>query len=142
MQQITDDEYWMGLAVMSAAASECNRKQCCIIVDDDDKIVSIGVNSLNKTTKHLVCAETNALFNCCLPLNSGTAYVTHVPCMNCISNFILSKIKKIVYLQQEQINSDAINIIRASMDMERFSGNLNWMRDYLKSSEVFSSPEI
>lgn len=136
MRKISDSEHWMGMAVMAAAASQLKRKQSCIIIDENDKILSIGVNSFDATTNRFICAETNALFSCCLPLNSATAFVTHLPCDNCISNFHVAKVERIIYLQQE---TETTNSNRNYMNLEIFTGNLNWMRDYLKSCEVFSS---
>lgn len=118
---ITWDEYFMGIAELSALRSkDPNTKVGACLVGEDNRVVSIGYNGMphhldesklswNKgeglDSKYLyVChAELNAILN----VKSGTSlqgcrcYVTLFPCNECAKALIQSGIKEIVYLDDK-----------------------------------------
>jgi|GEM_PF-21468 len=125
---ISWDEYFMGLAILSAQRSKDNSTQVgACIVDDDHKIVSVGYNGMPigcdddempweranddplKTKYPYVChAEFNAILN--NPgknLKGTTIYVTLYPCNECAKAIIQSGIKKVVYLDNKYADTDA-----------------------------------
>ena len=114
---ISWDEYFMGIASLSALRSkDPNTQVGACIVDSDKKVVSIGYNGMprhvdeeeltwNKgeglDSKYLyVChAEFNAILNTRngAALNGCTLYVTLFPCNECAKAIIQTGIKEIVY---------------------------------------------
>lgn len=130
MNNISWDEYFMGLAVLSSLRSkDPNTKVGACIVDDEHKVVSIGYNGMptgidetqiswNKgeglDSKYLyVChAEFNAILNTRngSALKGCTLYVTLFPCNECAKAIIQVGIKELVYLDnkyEDQINTMA-----------------------------------
>ena len=114
---ISWDEYFMGIASLSALRSKDPSTQVgACIVDSDKKVVSIGYNGMprhldeskltwNKNegldSKYLyVChAEFNAILNTKggHSLNGCTLYVTLFPCNECAKAIIQTGIKEVVY---------------------------------------------
>lgn len=121
MEQITWDEYFMGIAIITSKRSKDPSSQVgAVIVDDDHKVVSIGYNGMprhiddrslswNKNegldNKYLyVC---HAEFNAILNVRNGssvkdcTIYVTLFPCNECAKAMIQTGIKKVIYLSDK-----------------------------------------
>ncbi len=118
---ISWDEYFMGIASLSALRSkDPNTKVGACIVDDDNKVVSIGYNGMPRgldetqlswnrgidlDSKYLyVChAEFNAILNTRngSALNGCRLYVTLFPCNECAKACIQVGIKEIVYLENK-----------------------------------------
>ena len=113
---ISWDEYFMGLAHLSALRSkDPNTQVGACIVDRDKKVVSIGYNGMPRgcddqefpwereggflDTKYayVVHAELNAILNSPRPVSGCTIYVSLFPCNECAKAIIQSGIKKIVY---------------------------------------------
>ena len=113
---ISWDEYFMGIALLSAMRSkDPNTKVGACIVDENKKVVSIGYNGMpcgcdesqlswNKGTgldsKYLyVChAEFNAILN---TRKGCTLYVTLFPCNECTKAIIQTGIKEVVYISNK-----------------------------------------
>jgi len=111
------DEYFMGIALLSAKRSKDPSTQVgACIVDGDHKVVSIGYNGMptgideskipwghgeGLDSKYLyVChAEFNAILNTRngLTLKGCTLYVTLFPCNECAKAIIQAGIKEVVY---------------------------------------------
>jgi len=130
------------MAFMMAAGSSSSRQQGCVIVGMNNEIVGIAHDGSPKTmqqdAEHVVHAETNALFNCRLPLAGGTAYITHTPCYHCVLNLVGANIKRIQYFQTKPLDPNILDAVRcAYAQIDEFKGNLNWMRDYMKSLSIF-----
>lgn len=124
---ISWDEYFMGLASLSALRSKDPSTQVgCCIVNDDNKVISIGYNGLplgcdddefpwareGKTsldTKYpFVChAELNAILNSRVSLEGATLYVTLFPCNECAKAIIQSGIKRIKYASDKYANTES-----------------------------------
>ena len=114
---ITWDEYFMGIALLSAQRSKDNNTQVdACIVNNENKILSLGYNGMPVgcnddfmpwgrdgkpiDTKYMyVChAEMNAILNCPMGALSGAkVYVTLFPCNECAKAIIQAGIKTIVY---------------------------------------------
>ena len=114
---ISWDEYFMGVALLSAKRSkDPNTQVGCCIVNSDKRIVAVGYNGLPRNcddndfpwncregalqdTKYayVVHAELNAILNATTPLTGCTLYVTLFPCNECMKAIIQAGIKEVVY---------------------------------------------
>ena len=127
------DEYFMGLALLSAQRSkDPNTQVGACIVNDDHKIVATGYNGMPTGVKDeempwerdgdfldtkyaYVChAELNAILNSVAKLDGCTLYVTLFPCNECAKAIIQCGIKKVVY---DDDKYDGTPAIRASKRM-------------------------
>lgn len=134
------DEYFMGIAMLSAQRSKDNSTQVgACIVNNEKKIVAVGYNgmptgccdddmpwerkadSLLSTKYPFVChAELNAILNSNIGnLNGCTLYVTLFPCNECAKAIIQCGIKRIVYADNKYADTDGV---RASQMMFRMCG--------------------
>ena len=115
------DEYFMGLALLSAERSKDPSTQVgACIVNDDLKIVSVGYNGaprgydddkdmiwdregdfLNTKYAYVCHSELNAILNSDVPVKGCKLYVTLFPCNECAKVIIQSGIKEIVYLSDK-----------------------------------------
>lgn len=123
------DEYFMGIALLSAERSKDNNTQVgACIVNNEHKIVSVGYNGMptgciddempweregdsSLDTKYpFVChAELNAILNSNIGnLKNCTLYVTLFPCNECAKAIIQSGIKKVVYYQNKYADTESI----------------------------------
>ena len=136
---ISWDEYFMGLAALSALRSKDPSTQVgACIVDDDHKIVSVGYNGMPRgvsddeipwghgeglDSKYLyVChAEFNAILNTRngSALNGCTLYVTLFPCNECAKAIVQVGIKEVVY--KEDFHGDQV-IYQASRKILSMAG--------------------
>lgn len=115
---ISWDEYFMGVAIMSALRSkDPNTQVGACIVNQKKRIVGIGYNGLpigcdddefpwannaegflDNKYPYVVHAEPNAILNATCPLDGCTLYVTLFPCNECAKLVIQSGIKHIIYM--------------------------------------------
>ena len=114
------DEYFMGVALLSALRSkDPNTQVGACIVNSDKRIIGVGYNGLPigcsddeypweregdflETKYPFVChAELNAILNSTKSLKDCTIYVGLFPCHECTKAIIQSGIKKIVYLSDK-----------------------------------------
>jgi len=120
------DEYFMGLALLSAERSKDPNSQVgACIVDDNNKIISVGYNGApigydddkNMTweregdfldTKYAyVChSELNAILNSKASVSGCKIYVTLFPCNECAKAIIQSGIKEIIYLSDKYMGTE------------------------------------
>jgi len=126
---ITWDEYFMGIALLSAQRSKDSNTQVgACIVNSENKIVSVGYNGMptgcnddempwersaenSLDTKYpFVChAELNAILNSNIPsLNGSTLYVTLFPCNECAKAIIQCGIKRVVYLENKYADTNEV----------------------------------
>lgn len=115
-QVLSWDEYFMGLAHLSALRSKDPSTQVgACIVDQNKKVVSIGYNGLpigcsddefpwgreggmlESKYAFVVHAELNAILNSPRSLHGCTLYVSLFPCNECAKAIIQSGIRKVVY---------------------------------------------
>lgn len=123
---ITWDEYFMGIAKLSAKRSkDPNTQVGCCIVNEDKRIVAVGYNGMprgcddNKfpwnikdgklqDTKYayVVHAELNAILNATTPLKDCILYVTLFPCNECMKAIIQAGIKELVFEDNKYEGAD------------------------------------
>jgi len=122
------DEYFMGVAMLSAMRSKDSSTQVgACIVNEDKRILSMGYNGMPRCcsddvfpwdrtdsaldSKYLyVChAELNAILNCASGSVRGcTVYTTLFPCNECAKAIIQSGIKEVVYMCDKYADSDSV----------------------------------
>lgn len=150
MSVISWDEYFMGIALLSAKRSKDPSTQVgACIVDEDNKVVSIGYNGMPRqldedkltwekgeglNSKYLyVChAEFNAILNIRngSSLKGCTVYVTLFPCNECAKAIIQTGIKKIVYLSDKYADSISTQASKkmfelAGVKVEKYQGRFS-----------------
>lgn len=133
---ISWDEYFMGLAHLSALRSkDPNTQVGACIVDEDKKVVSIGYNGMPrgcvdakmpwsrvgdfKNTKYayVVHAELNAILNSPRSLKNTILYVSLFPCNECAKAIIQAGIKKIYYESDKYDGADNNVVSKKMLDM-------------------------
>lgn len=118
-------EYFMGIAFLSAKRSKDPVTQvgACIVIDD--KIIGIGYNGfprgnnddnmpwgkegeyLETKYPYVVHAELNSILNSNKSVKDATIYVTHFPCNECSKAIIQSGISKVVYFSDKHKDKDS-----------------------------------
>ena len=136
---ISWDEYFMGIALLSAMRSKDNSSQVgACIVSPENKILSLGYNGMPigcndddmpweregppLETKYMyVChAELNAILNSAhSDLRGARVYVTLFPCNECAKAIIQAGIKTIIYGEDKYAHTDGV---RASKRMLNAAG--------------------
>lgn len=133
---ISWDEYFMGIALLSAMRSKDENTQVgACIVDSDNKILSLGYNGMPigckdsempwkrqgapLDTKYMfVChAEFNAILNSAKNLKGAKIYTTLFPCNECAKAIIQSGISEIVYMSDKYTGTDSDTAARRMFDM-------------------------
>lgn len=123
---ISWDEYFMGLAHLSALRSkDPNTQVGACIVDSENKVVSIGYNGLPRGCSdtefpwgreggfrdskyaYVVHAELNAILNSPRPVKDCVLYVSLFPCNECAKAIIQSGIRKVVYESDKYADTDS-----------------------------------
>lgn len=134
---ISWDEYFMGIAMLSAMRSKDDSSQVgACIVNSENKILSLGYNGMPigcadndmpwrrngapLDTKYMfVChAELNAILNSPAPsLKGSKVYTTLFPCNECTKAIIQSGIKEVIYLSDKYHDTDSCIAARRMFDM-------------------------
>ncbi len=122
------DEYFMGIAVLSAKRSKDPSTQVgACIVNKDKRIISVGYNGMPRCcsddefpwdknenpldSKYLyVChAELNAILNCDRGnVRDCICYTTLFPCNECAKAIIQSGMSEVVYMEDKYADSDSV----------------------------------
>jgi dCMP deaminase len=129
------DEYFMGLAHLSALRSkDPNTQVGAAIVDENKRVVSVGYNGFPKgcsddlfpwekngpslRTKYfyVVHAELNAILNSPRSVAGCTIYVSLFPCNECAKAIIQSGIKRIVYESDKYADTDGTKASKAMLE--------------------------
>ncbi len=132
---ISWDEYFMGVAILSAKRSKDPETQvgACIInnkkriigigyngfpygVDDDDFPWDNDGNYLDTKYPYVVHAEANAILNSTVSLENATLYVTLFPCNDCAKLIIQSGIKELVFLEDKYELEDSFIASKKMLD--------------------------
>lgn len=138
MATLSWDEYFMGIAKLSALRSkDPNTRVGACIVDRDKIIVGIGYNGMpygcddsafpwssagtyyEQKYAYVVHAELNAILNSSTSLEGCTVYTTLFPCNECTKAIIQSKIARVVYFEDKYKDEDSV---RASKRMLEAAG--------------------
>jgi dCMP deaminase len=134
---ISWDEYFMGIALLSAKRSkDPNTQVGACIVNQYNKIIGIGYNgfpigcsddalpweresaNVNETKyPYVVHAEANAILNSTKDLHGARIYVALFPCNECTKLIIQSGIKEIVYLSDKYRDSDSVKASKKMLGM-------------------------
>ena len=122
------DEYFMGIAVLSAKRSKDPSTQVGACIENKDKrIISVGYNGMPRCcsddefpwdknenpldSKYLyVChAELNAILNCDRGnVRDCICYTTLFPCNECAKAIIQSGMSEVVYMEDKYADSDSV----------------------------------
>ena len=135
---ITWDEYFMGIALLSAERSKDPSTQVgACIVSENNKILSTGYNGMpigcnddempwereaekpNDTKYPFVChAELNAILNSPSLIDNKNAkiYVALFPCNECAKAIIQSGIREIIYACDKYAQTDAVIASKMMLD--------------------------
>ena len=136
MPHISWDEYFMGVAALSAKRSkDPNTQVGACIVNEEKRIVGIGYNGfprgceddvfpwgkgnddpLENKYPYVVHAEANCILNTTAKLTGATLYVTLFPCTECAKLIIQSGIKKLVYMEDKYRNESSNIASRRMLD--------------------------
>ena len=131
------DEYFMGIALLSAGRSKDNNTQVgACIVSDENKILSVGYNGMPTgcndddmpweregaflDTKYpYVChAELNAILNRSTgSLKNARIYVSLFPCNDCAKAIIQTGIKEVVYWEDKYAGTDGVKASKMMFNM-------------------------
>jgi len=131
------DEYFMGIALLSAQRSKDPNSQVgACIVSEDNKILSIGYNGFPvgcsdddisweregdfADTKYpYVChAELNAILNYTgTSIRGSKIYVALFPCNECAKAIIQSGIKEVIYLSDKYKDTDSVKVSKKMFEM-------------------------
>lgn len=134
---ISWDEYFMGIAILSAQRSKDENTQVgACIVNHENKILSLGYNGMpigcsdddmpweregdELETKYMyVChAELNAILNRSSgSLEGAKLYVTLFPCNECAKAIIQSGIREVVYMSDKYADSSNTIASKKMFDM-------------------------
>ena len=120
------DEYFMGVAILSAKRSkETGTQVGACIVTPDKRIVGVGYNGLpagcsddefpwsregdflDNKYAYVCHAELNAILNSTKSLKGCTIYVDLFPCNECAKSIIQSGISEVVYLSDKYSSTDS-----------------------------------
>ncbi|HZJ78328.1 MAG TPA: dCMP deaminase family protein [Clostridia bacterium] len=132
---ISWDEYFMGIAILSANRSkDPNTQVGACIVNEKNRIMSVGYNGLpfgcdddvfpwersgdEYDTKYpYVChAELNAILNNRGNLEGCKIYVALFPCNECAKAIIQSGIKEVVYISDKYADSVSVKASKRMFD--------------------------
>ena len=120
------EEYFMGLAILSAERSKDPSTQVgACIVDKDNKIVSVGYNGapvgydddkdmtwerdgdfLDTKYAYVCHSELNAILNSKVKVEGCKLFVTLFPCNECAKVIIQSGIKEVIYLSDKYAGTE------------------------------------
>ena len=133
---ITWDEYFMGVAKLSAMRSkDPNTQVGCCIVSKDNKILSMGYNGLPRGCSddefpwcregdpldnkyfYTTHSELNAILNYKgTQLEGAKLYVSLFPCNECAKAIIQSGVAEVVYLSDKYHNTPSTEASRRMLD--------------------------
>ena len=154
------DDYFMALCFIIATRSkDPSTQHGAVIVDNKHRVQGTGYNGVssqipdtdidwNRPIKYpfIIHAEQNAIDHCHGHpdiLHESTIYVTGPPCSECTKRIVSKKLRKIVFGPQtsNMVNEDDWQATKdhcklAHITLERYQGNLNWLRDRLSWMET------
>ena len=133
------DEYFMGVAQLTAERSKDPNSQVgCCIVDDDNKILSLGYNGFprkcsddefpwnrdnadtdpyNAKYFYVVHSEMNAILNSHgRDLRGSRLYVTLFPCNECAKALIQSGVREVIYADDKYADTPSTKASKRMLD--------------------------
>lgn len=157
---LTWDEYFMGLAHLSALRSkDPNTQVGAAIVDENHRVVSVGYNGFPKgcsddefpwerdggvlDTKYafVVHAELNAILNSPRSVQGCTIYVSLFPCNECAKAIIQSGIKRIVYESDKYASTETTvaskkMLVAAGVELKRIENTISLHIDKIPNTTL------
>ncbi len=157
---LTWDEYFMGLAHLSALRSkDPNTQVGAAIVDENHRVVSVGYNGFPKgcsddefpwsreggvlSSKYafVVHAELNAILNSPRSVSGCTIYVSLFPCNECAKAIIQSGIKKIVYESDKYAHTETTQASKkmleaAGVELVQLENTIKLSVEKIKNTEI------
>lgn len=143
--------YFLGLAkVISQRSHDIHTKHGCVITDSSNRILGVGYNGFprglddsnlptSRPEKYpwMVHSERNALSNCVVRPDNGTAYVTGQCCNDCIIALWQEGIKRVYMIDDHGthlFDQDAKKrfdtfIEMSRMEIHRVDADLSWLKD-------------
>jgi len=125
MTRLSKDDYYMGLALMTAARSTCLSRHVGAVIVDHDGVISTGYNGPPRGLKHCaelggcqrkkaksgegmdlcraVHAELNAIIQAArtgVSLRNTSMYCIYSPCRSCMGAIINAGIDMVYYMKQ------------------------------------------
>lgn len=138
MDYISWDEYFMGIALLSAKRSKDPATQVgACIVNEEKKVVGMGYNGfpigcsdeelpwaregkfLETKYPFVMHAEQNAILNSIKKLKGCTIYVALFPCHECAKAIIQSGIEEVVYLSDKYSGTESNVASKIMLDMAK-----------------------
>jgi len=141
-------DYFLALAVMASKRShDMQTQHGCVITDDDNRILSLGYNGFprgmqDETLPNLrpekyvwmLHAERNALANCIVRPDGGSAYVTGQCCLDCGMGLWEHGIKKIYMIDgygtllfdETMRNNWDLFIKQTKIEVYKIKPNFDW----------------
>lgn len=126
-KHISWDEYFMGIALLSAMRSKDPSTKVGAAIVKDKRVLSLGYNGMPRGVKdedmpwgksssnpletkypYVVHAELNAILNANKDLTGSTLYVTMYPCNECAKAVIQAGIVEIIYLENKHASEDSV----------------------------------
>ena len=118
---ISWDEYFMGIALLTAQRSKDNSSQVgACIVNRENKILSLGYNGMDTKYMYVCHAELNAILNHASgtgSLRGARIYTTLFPCNECAKALIQSGIREVIYYEDKYPDSDSVIASKRMFDM-------------------------
>jgi dCMP deaminase len=157
------DDRYMGLAFFHASFSkDPNTQVGAVIVNEKNEIVGTGYNGPprriddNKINwerpykyRFIKHAEANAIDHALIPTENTTLYVTGIPCQKCMLEIADAGISKVIYFDMSKIvdpfsmlsNNTEMEITSeiaalSGIELQPYSGSLEWMRDRINFLDV------
>jgi len=144
-------DYFLGLAkVVSQRSHDVHTKHGCVITDQNHRILGVGYNGFphslddsqlptNRPDKYfwIIHSERNALSNCVVRPDNGTAYVTGQCCNDCIMALWQEGIRTVYMIddhgthlfdQQAQERFDLFMSL-SGMKINKINPDLSWIKD-------------
>jgi len=145
-------DYFLGLAkVVSQRSHDIHTQHGCVITDKQHRILGVGYNGFPKgmddstlpTSRPekyhwMIHAERNALSNCVIRPDNGTAYVTGQSCNDCIMALWQEGITKVIManshgtklFDQEQQKLFDLFIEQTGMKILKVEPNFEWLKNF------------
>lgn len=131
LKRISWDEYFMGIALLSAERSKDPSSKVGAAIVRDKRVLSLGYNGMPRGCEdkdmpwgkgsadplknkypYVVHAELNAILNANKDITGSTLYVTMFPCNECAKAVIQSGIKEVIYLENKHDGEDSVKASR------------------------------
>lgn len=150
MQRPSWTDYFLGLAkVISQRSHDVHTKHGCVITDHDHRILGVGYNGfprgllddnlpLSRPEKYqwMIHAERNALSNCIVRPEKGTAYVTGQCCNDCImamwqegiTRIIMTDDHGTVLFDEKEQNRFDLFVNMSGIQIQKIKPDLSWLQ--------------